>query len=150
MGLGLGGYGIYLVLYFGNNWIICRFVVFNFLTRNGVNEMKPISLVKQILSGIPKEVRAIHQAENFVRVAMLAALQSVHPVKSNIKRVKLAHGIEVVCINVTTLKRSYHLNVIKILTNSGNFFFLELPPEIKHHVGLAEAVEEYRKVLGVV
>jgi len=112
--------------------------------------MKPISLVKQILSGIPKEVRAIHQAENFVRVTMMAALQSVHPVKSEIKRVKLVHGIEVVYINVTTLKKSYHLNIIKILTNQGNFFFLELPPEIKHHVGLAEAVEEYRKVLGVV
>ena len=37
LGLGLGGYGIYLVLYFGNNWIVCRFMVFNILMRNGVN-----------------------------------------------------------------------------------------------------------------
>ena len=32
LGLGLGGYGIYLALYFGNYRIICRFMDFNFLT----------------------------------------------------------------------------------------------------------------------
>ena len=43
--LGLGGYGIYLVLYFGNYRIICRFMDFNFLTRNGVNEMRTVSYI---------------------------------------------------------------------------------------------------------
>jgi len=116
--------------------------------------MKPISIAKEILSSIPKEVRAIHQAENFVRVAMLAALQSVHPVKSNIKRVKLAHGIEVVYINVTTLKRSYHLNIIKITTVQGlktvTNIFVEYPYELKNSAPLTESLVEYRKVLGVV
>jgi len=37
LGLGLGGYGIYLALYFGNSCNICRYFVFNFLTGNGVN-----------------------------------------------------------------------------------------------------------------
>ena len=154
LGLGLGGYGIYLVLYFGNNWIICRFMDFNFLTGNGVNEMKPISLVKQILSGIPKEVRAIHQAENFVRVAMLSAHQSVHPVNSEIKRVKLAHGIEVIYLVVSTLKRCYHLNIIKITTVQGldtkTSIFVEYPYELKNSVPLLESLDEYRRVLGVV
>ena len=116
--------------------------------------MKPISLVKQILSSIPKEVRAIHQAENFVRVAMLAALQSVHPVKSEIKRVKLAHGIEVVYLVVSTLKRCYHLNIIKITTVQGlktkTNIFVEYPYELKNSVPLSESLDEYRKVLGVV
>jgi len=116
--------------------------------------MESISLVKQILSSIPKEVRAIHQAENFVRVAMLAALQSVHPVKSEIKRVKLAHCIEVVYINVTTLKRSYHLNIIKITTMQGietkTNIFIEYPYELKNSAPLSESLDEYRKVLGVV
>ena len=116
--------------------------------------MKPISLVKQILSGIPKEVRAIHQAENFVRVAMLAALQSVHPVKSEIKRVKLAHGIEVIYLVVSTLKRCYHLNIIKITTVQGldtkTSIFVEYPYELKNSVPLLESLDEYRRVLGVV
>jgi len=38
LALGLGGYGIYLALYFGNNWIVCRFMDFNFLTGNGVSD----------------------------------------------------------------------------------------------------------------
>ena len=45
MGLGLGGYGIYLVLYFGNRFRFCRFIVFNFLMRNGVNEMRTVSYI---------------------------------------------------------------------------------------------------------
>lgn len=116
--------------------------------------MKPISIAKEILSGIPKEVRAIHQAENFVRVAMLAALQSVHPVKSEIKRVKLVHCIEVVYINVTTLKRGYHLNIIKITTVQGldtkTSVFVEYPYELKNSAPLSESLDEYRKILGVV
>ena len=117
--------------------------------------MKPISIAKEILSGIPKEVRAIHQAENFVRVAMLAALQSVHPVKSEIKRVKLAHGIEVIYLVVSTLKRCYHLNIIKITTvqeglKTKTNIFVEYPYEIKNSAPLTESLNEYRKVLGVV
>jgi len=116
--------------------------------------MKPISIAKQILSSIPKEVRAIHQAENFIRVSMLGALQSVHPVKSNIKRVKLAHGIEVVYLIVSTLKRCYHLNIIKITTVQGldtkTNIFVEYPYELKNSAPLTESLDEYRKVLGVV
>jgi hypothetical protein len=40
LGLGVHNFGGYLALYFGNNWIVCRFMDFNFLTGNGVNEME--------------------------------------------------------------------------------------------------------------
>ena len=53
LGLGVHNFGGYLALYFGNNWIVCRFMDFNFLMRNGVNEMNK----KDIKVGMVVEIK---------------------------------------------------------------------------------------------